>query len=109
MKTEFVDVSETRKNLVVEIVDDDGQPVKAGDPILSIYSPDLVSTQQEYLLARRGHQELHQSPFGEAAAGAQSLQDATRQRKGNADAHLDGPALAVPPLERTHPQVGSWQ
>ncbi len=28
-----------------------GQTVKKGDPILSIYSPDLVSAQQEYLIA----------------------------------------------------------
>jgi RND family efflux transporter MFP subunit len=28
-----------------------GQRVQAGDPILSIYSPDLVATQEEYLLA----------------------------------------------------------
>ncbi len=27
--------------------------VKKGDPLLSIYSPDLIATQQEYLLALR--------------------------------------------------------
>jgi membrane fusion protein, copper/silver efflux system len=30
-----------------------GKPVKAGDPLLALYSPDLVSAQEEYLLARR--------------------------------------------------------
>ena len=57
-----------------------GEPVRAGDPILSIYSPDLVSTQTEYLLARRGDQQLHESPFPEAATGAKALLDAARRR-----------------------------
>jgi len=57
-----------------------GQAVRAGDPILSIYSPDLVSTQTEYLLARRGDQQLHESPFPEAASGAKALLDAARRR-----------------------------
>jgi RND family efflux transporter MFP subunit len=57
-----------------------GQAVRAGDPVLSIYSPDLVSTQTEYLLARRGDQQLHESPFPEAATGAKALLDAARRR-----------------------------
>jgi Cu(I)/Ag(I) efflux system membrane fusion protein len=31
-----------------------GQTVKKGDPLLEIYSPDLLATQEEYLLALRG-------------------------------------------------------
>jgi RND family efflux transporter MFP subunit len=57
-----------------------GQPVQLGDPILSIYSPELVSTQAEYLLARRGSQQLQESPFPEAADGAKTLLDAARRR-----------------------------
>ncbi len=57
-----------------------GQPVQVGDPILSIYSPELVSTQNEYLLARRGEQQLQGSPFAQAANGAQTLLDAARRR-----------------------------
>ena len=30
-----------------------GQPVKAGEPIFSIYSPELLAAQREYLIARR--------------------------------------------------------
>ncbi|MGH7896622.1 MAG: efflux RND transporter periplasmic adaptor subunit, partial [Candidatus Binatia bacterium] len=30
-----------------------GKPVTAGEPLLALYSPDLVSAQEEYLLARR--------------------------------------------------------
>jgi multidrug efflux pump subunit AcrA (membrane-fusion protein) len=57
-----------------------GEAVRVGDPILSIYSPDLVSTQTEYLLARRGEQQLHGSPFPEAATGAKTLLEAARRR-----------------------------
>jgi RND family efflux transporter MFP subunit len=35
-----------------------GQLVKEGEPLLSIYSPELVSSAQEYLLARRGRERL---------------------------------------------------
>ncbi|NIS74785.1 MAG: efflux RND transporter periplasmic adaptor subunit, partial [Deltaproteobacteria bacterium] len=34
-------------------VDYTWQFVKAGDPLFSVYSPELVSTQEEYLLALR--------------------------------------------------------
>ena len=57
-----------------------GQAVRAGEPILSVYSPDLVSTQTEYLLSRRGEQELQGSPFPQAASNAQTLLDAARRR-----------------------------
>ena len=35
-----------------------GQLVKEGEPLLSIYSPDLASSAQEYLLALRGREQL---------------------------------------------------
>jgi len=57
-----------------------GQPVRSGDPILTIYSPDLVSTQAEYLLAWRGEQQLQGSQFAEAASNSQMLLDASRRR-----------------------------
>jgi Cu(I)/Ag(I) efflux system membrane fusion protein len=57
-----------------------GQPVHAGDPIIAIYSPELVSTQTEYLLAWRGEQQLQGSPFPQAASNSQTLLDATRRR-----------------------------
>jgi Cu(I)/Ag(I) efflux system membrane fusion protein len=34
-------------------VDHTGQVVREGEPLVSLYSPDLVATQEEYLLARR--------------------------------------------------------
>jgi membrane fusion protein, copper/silver efflux system len=57
-----------------------GQLVKRGEALFSLYSPDLVSTQQEYLIARRGESDLGKSPYPEVAAGAASLVEATRER-----------------------------
>jgi Cu(I)/Ag(I) efflux system membrane fusion protein len=38
-----------------------GQAVKRGQPLLEIYSPELMTAQQEYLIARQGQQALQQS------------------------------------------------
>src|SRR5262249_33857212 len=57
-----------------------GQEVRTGEPVISIYSPDLVSTQTEYLLARRGHEQLHQSQFADAAESSKTLLEAARRR-----------------------------
>ena len=61
-------------------VDFVGQQVKKGQPLFTLYSPDLVSTQQEYLVARRGASELGNSTIPGVAAGAQSLLRAARDR-----------------------------
>jgi RND family efflux transporter MFP subunit len=61
-------------------VDYIGQLVKKGDPLFTIYSPDLVSTEEEYLIAKRGDATLANAPFKEVAQGAQSLLESTRQR-----------------------------
>jgi Cu(I)/Ag(I) efflux system membrane fusion protein len=60
-------------------VDFTGKFVKAGDPLLSIYSPDLVATQQEYLLAQRAQSELAHGEDA-LAKGGQDLLAAARQR-----------------------------
>ena len=49
------------------------QLVKKGDPLFTIYSPDLLATQQEYLLALKAQSELSGSPYQEVAAGGDSL------------------------------------
>jgi RND family efflux transporter MFP subunit len=61
-------------------VDSTGQPVRRGQPLLSIYSPDLVATEREYLLALENSRRLAGSSAGEAASDARALLDATRQR-----------------------------
>ena len=60
-------------------VDFIGKFVKRGDPLLSIYSPDLFATQQEYLLARRGESELSRTE-GDAWKRGSALVEAVRQR-----------------------------
>jgi multidrug efflux pump subunit AcrA (membrane-fusion protein) len=57
-----------------------GQLVERGQPVVSIYSPELVSTQVEYLLALKGQGWLKDSPYPEARSGADSLLKVTRQR-----------------------------
>ena len=61
-------------------VDFVGQLVKKGQPLFTLYSPDLVSTQEEYLIAKRGNSALGAAPFQEVSDGAQSLLKSTRQR-----------------------------
>jgi membrane fusion protein, copper/silver efflux system len=54
--------------------------VNKGDPLFSIYSPELVSTQEEYLLALKSKNMLSNSEFPDISKGANSLADATRRR-----------------------------
>ncbi|MGH8647156.1 MAG: efflux RND transporter periplasmic adaptor subunit, partial [Gammaproteobacteria bacterium] len=61
-------------------VDFVGKAVTKGDPLFSIYSPELVSTQEEYLIALRGQKKLSESSYPEVAAGADSLVRAARER-----------------------------
>ena len=57
-----------------------GDHVKKGQRLFTIYSPDLVATQEEYLLALQSHRELGTSEFQEVARGAKELLEATRRR-----------------------------
>lgn len=57
-----------------------GQPVKKGQPLLEIYSPDLVAAQQEYLLAAANRRSLAGSPYPEIVAGAERMMEASRTR-----------------------------
>jgi RND family efflux transporter MFP subunit len=61
-------------------VDFVGQLVKKGQPLFTLYSPDLVSTQEEYLIAKRGNATLGNAPFQEIADGSKSLLESARQR-----------------------------
>src|SRR6266480_2556416 len=61
-------------------VDYVGKLVKKGEPLFTIYSPDLVATEQEYLIARRGKQNLGNSGFPEVSQGADALLRAARER-----------------------------
>ncbi len=61
-------------------VDATGKPVRKGDPLFTLYSPELVTAQQEYLLALRTRTRLATTTLPDALAGAQALVDAARQR-----------------------------
>lgn len=56
------------------------QQVKQGDPLFTFYSPDLLTTEQEYLLALRARDSLARSSFPEIASAGASLLDAARRR-----------------------------
>jgi Cu(I)/Ag(I) efflux system membrane fusion protein len=61
-------------------VDYVGQLVKKGQPLFTLYSPDLVATEEEYLIAKRGAKELGGSQFAEVSQGSESLLRSTRER-----------------------------
>ena len=61
-------------------VDFTGRFVKQGEALLTIYSPELVSTQEEYLIALRARKDLVKSPFPEVAASGNSLAESARRR-----------------------------
>jgi Cu(I)/Ag(I) efflux system membrane fusion protein len=61
-------------------VDFTGMLVKKGDPLLSIYSPDLVATEQEFLLALHAQQQLGNSQIPSVAQGGANLLEAARER-----------------------------
>src|SRR5262249_17879379 len=54
--------------------------VKKGQPLFTIYSPDLVTTQREYLLARKNQQDVKQSSIDGVSTGADTLVSAARER-----------------------------
>lgn len=74
-----------------------GETVEQDAILLSVYSPKLVSTQQEYLLALNNYQALKDSSFDEIGAGAKSLMQSTRERL----KMLDVPQHQIDELERS--------
>ncbi len=62
-------------------IDYTGQHVKKGQPLLSLYSPDLVSAQEEYLLAfKAGKSASAPGGFKEVDASRQSLLESAKRR-----------------------------
>jgi len=56
------------------------QIVKKGQPLFTIYSPELVASEQEYLLARINAQRVGQSSVQGVSSGADTLMRAARDR-----------------------------
>jgi Cu(I)/Ag(I) efflux system membrane fusion protein len=61
-------------------VDYVGQLVKKGQPLFTVYSPELVATEEEYLIAKRAEKNLGTSEFKEVSQGGQALLHSARQR-----------------------------
>lgn len=61
-------------------VDQTGMAIAKDTILLSIYSPQLVVSQEEYLLALRNLETLAQSPYAEIRQGAEQLAASARQR-----------------------------
>jgi membrane fusion protein, copper/silver efflux system len=57
-----------------------GDHVNKGQALFTIYSPDLVASQEEYLLALQGRKQLGESEFPEVARSSHELLEATRHR-----------------------------
>src|SRR6266403_5340191 len=56
------------------------QYVYTGQPLFTIYSPDLVATEREYLVAQQNQQQMAQSTVRGVASSAASLLDAAEER-----------------------------
>ncbi len=57
-----------------------GEEVRKGAPLIEIYSPDLVSAQQEYLIARRHFEQVGNSPFPDVVKSAHDLLESAQKR-----------------------------
>ena len=74
-----------------------GEHVKKGQTLLTIYSPELVSTQEEYLLALANAKVLALSSMKEIRDDAKRLVSATRKRL----SYFDIPEKVIRQLEQT--------
>jgi len=63
----------------------EGAPVSKGDPLLELYAPELVTTQEEFLLALSHRDALGGAASAEARTAADRLIDAVRTRLRNWD------------------------
>src|SRR5438552_8357927 len=56
------------------------QYVRKGQPLFTVYSPELVATEREYLVAKQNQQQVAQSTVQGVALSAASLLDAAAER-----------------------------
>ena len=73
------------------------QYIQKGQPLFTVYSPDLVTTEQEYLLARKNSESLKTSTVSGVATGAETMLSAARDRL----AQWEVPASEIEKLETT--------
>ncbi|GMQ82968.1 MAG: hypothetical protein BMS9Abin05_2438 [Rhodothermia bacterium] len=75
-----------------------GAEVTEGDPLLEIYSPELVSTQEEYLLAFKNHEKITKVDYPVAHVDAERLLASARRRL----EYWDIPDSEISRLEETY-------
>ena len=56
------------------------QTVHPGEPLLELFSPDLISAQEEYLIALKSVERVKDTPYPEVKEGARTLLSASRQK-----------------------------
>jgi RND family efflux transporter MFP subunit len=61
-------------------VDFTGALVQKGDPLVTIYSPEMLASQQEYLLAIKAQQVMSRGALPDSAGNSASMVDASRRR-----------------------------
>jgi RND family efflux transporter MFP subunit len=61
-------------------VDYVGKPVRRGQPLFAVYSPDLATAQADYLVALRARQKIADNTNADLRAGADALLAASRDR-----------------------------
>jgi Cu(I)/Ag(I) efflux system membrane fusion protein/cobalt-zinc-cadmium efflux system membrane fusion protein len=97
-ETRLADVNVRVDGFVRELfVDATGQHVAKGQPLFTIYSPDLLATEREYLLALRSEEQARNSASEDARRYAERLASAARQRL----ALWDLPDAEIEQLEQT--------
>ena len=80
-----------------QAIDETGSVVTEGTNLLMLYSPVLVVSQEEYLLALRNREALAASPYPEIARGAEQIAQSARKRL----QLLDLPGTQLQQLEKT--------
>jgi len=80
-ETRLADVNVKLDGWIRELfVDYTGREVAKGQPLFTLYSPDLLATETEYVLALKARDQLQQSEIAGAKERADQLVTAARQR-----------------------------
>ncbi|HXH71334.1 MAG TPA: efflux RND transporter periplasmic adaptor subunit [Mariprofundaceae bacterium] len=79
-------------------VDTTGESVQQNTMLLSLYSPQLVATEEEYLLALSNWEQLKSSPYPDIRDGARRLLDSSLDRL----RFFDVPEHQIRELQKTH-------
>ncbi len=80
-ETKFADINLRLEGWIRDLyVDYTGQPIQKGQPLFTLYSPDLLTTQHEYLLALKTRDQVQTSVIADARERAEQLVASARRR-----------------------------